>query len=849
MDVLNDNSLLEHIRKCGVTDRGIELINKIRKGDPVRRVSSGGLNNVTRFASKKMNRVIQAESDLEYAFIVSFEMSELCIEYYDQPSEFEVILPDGAKKKFIPDLLSIERTGVVFYEFRLFVRMMNLVKKTPNLYSFDNKEKVFRSLPYEGLLGNYGFKYVIKTEKSFSNELAFNNSYIYRYFSDVKESRSGIFNEVLSLFGKGRVLSLSQIFELHSDVTVNDILYMIAHSLLYFDMYNIYLTDTESICITNDRELFFSVQKRFSLNRFLRDNDLSIGSVFHVDSYSYCIYFVSDDSFYGADRLNNKRFFRKNEIYQMIKSGELKVTSGVEDGLDPINSQSEKEINILKKYKSCIEYLESGVKYKNVCEIHNVSERTLRRKKNDFDEARKKYGVGIFGILRKIRKRGNRRSRYKEEEEIAIHKIIEDLYRACVGRSVTGVHETMKHNFPDIKISNETLRRWIRKGDHYYDSLRREGRKKSLSKMPFVGSSEYSNPRHGCRAFDKCHLDHTQLEIEIVMNGNKSARPWVSVIIDAYTKAVVAFFVSFWSPNAYTCMQVLRNMVARHHRLPSTLIVDGGKEFQSESFQSLCALYSVNITYRNCNPRKGCIVERFFLSVQTRLIHQMAGNTKWMKDPRSQTKAVNPKTHAIHRLSNIHGFFEKYCFEVYNNEVHSSTEEEPNESESRSFAAHGDVNYLDSKARRAFFYDAMIPVDCGGFRIVSEKGIKDSNAYYWNDEFKKIETKGLKVAVRKDCFKDGVVFCLLNGEWIECVGQKNTGNNKDSPEYDYFLGRKPNFGNTKGMNDENKYATISELMGEILMTEESLLGSRENNNHSKSVRRPGLRKPKRDVVK
>lgn len=75
-------------------------------------------------------------------------------------------------------------------------------------------------------------------------------------------------------------------------------------------------------------------------------------------------------------------------------------------------------------------------------------------------------------------------------------------------------------------------------------------------------------------------IDHTQLDIELISErtGKPLGRPWLSFAIDAYSRWVVAIYLTYDPPSYHTVMMVVRDMVRRFARLPEcgAMRWDGG---------------------------------------------------------------------------------------------------------------------------------------------------------------------------------------------------------------------------------------------------------------------------------
>ena len=57
-----------------------------------------------------------------------------------------------------------------------------------------------------------------------------------------------------------------------------------------------------------------------------------------------------------------------------------------------------------------------------------------------------------------------------------------------------------------------------------------------------------------------CHIDHTQLDIELVCSrtGRTLGRPWATLLIDATSRRILAIYLTFDEPSYRSCMMVLR---------------------------------------------------------------------------------------------------------------------------------------------------------------------------------------------------------------------------------------------------------------------------------------------------
>ncbi|MDJ0577424.1 MAG: hypothetical protein QNJ65_19970 [Xenococcaceae cyanobacterium MO_234.B1] len=195
----------------------------------------------------------------------------------------------------------------------------------------------------------------------------------------------------------------------------------------------------------------------------------------------------------------------------------------------------------------------------------------------------------------------------------------------------------------------------------------------AYSNEPFYWELEFTTPRHGNRPWAICHLDHTQLDIELVSSKTQAVlgRPWATFLSDAYSRRILALYLTFDPPSYRSCMMVMRDCVRRHGRFPQCLVVDGGKEFSSVYFERLLAMYECTSKTRpGGKPRFGSVCERLFGTANTMFIHNLAGNTQITKNPRSVTTAVNPRRHAVWTLGSLYEHLCNWVYEFYDHQEH-----------------------------------------------------------------------------------------------------------------------------------------------------------------------------------
>jgi transposase InsO family protein len=303
---------------------------------------------------------------------------------------------------------------------------------------------------------------------------------------------------------------------------------------------------------------------------------------------------------------------------------------------------------------------------------------------------------------------------------------------------------------------------------------KRQGHRAAYAQEPFYFELELKTPRHGDRPFEICHIDHTELDIELVCShtGQNLGCPWYTILTDAFSRRLLAIFLTFDPPSYRSCMMVLRECVRRHGRFPQSLVVDGGKEFESVYFDTLLARFECTKKTRPpAKARFGSVCERLFGTSNTRLIYNLAGNTQIMKNIRQVTKSVDPKRHAEWTLAELYGCLCQWAYEVYDTISHPALGQSPREAFAAGLARSG------TRPHRAVAYDEefrlwTLPTTARGqARVVPGKGAKINHVFYWAAALRDPEAEGMPVPVRYDPYDAGVAYVYVRNRWVQCVSE------------------------------------------------------------------------------
>jgi putative transposase len=154
---------------------------------------------------------------------------------------------------------------------------------------------------------------------------------------------------------------------------------------------------------------------------------------------------------------------------------------------------------------------------------------------------------------------------------------------------------------------------------------------------------------------------------------DRPGKPWLTVILDDYSRAVAGYAVSLSSPSAIQTALALRQAIWRKERpgwsvcgIPGILYTDHGCDFTSRHIEQVAADLKFQLIFSTVGqPRGRGKIERFFKSVSQVLLPRLPGY------------APSGKSAATLTLAALSKEIENYFVQEYNLTPHSATAEAP----------------------------------------------------------------------------------------------------------------------------------------------------------------------------
>ena len=713
--MLSSEALESWCKGVGVLPHARALIDQIRRSDPARRVGGGRSNVSGRYPSRKMGVTIQFESHrVELAGIYEMEHDAEVLEFYDQPIQIKLNYQTPGGKPLgvlhTPDFFVIRKITAGWEEWKTEEDLLRLAEQSPNRYcSTENGQ--WRCPPGEACAKEFGFYYRIRSSREINWVYQRNIQFLEDYLRSDLPIRPESHERVRALVSARSAIGLSDLFQETVGIVSRDELFaMIAVGPLEVDLSSAPLTEPNRVRVL-----------------------LNLSQAAISSPASTCAAAAS-------------------AVALLPQMGPAEI------------AEANRRLKLIRAYRAREPLADT------------VPARTVRHWLQRYRQAEALHGDGYLGLLPRFHDCGNRNSKLPEKTRALMSEIIGTDYettkqkrkfhsygmliRACESEGIAA---------PSYKTFSAAINRRLQ-ADLVFE---RRGRRAAYQLAAPYLELHLTTPRHGDRPFHICHADHTELDVEIVCSstGRNLGRPWWTILTDAFSRRLLAFFLSFDPPSYRSCMMLLRECVRRHGRLPQILVVDGGKEFDSVYFETLLARYECTKKTRPpAKPRFGSICERLF-GTSTQLIYSLAGNTQITRNVRQVTTSVDPKNHAVWTLEFLYGRLCEWAYELYDTTMHPALGQSP-----RDCFTLG-LQHSGNRPHRQLQYDdefrmMTLPTTAKGTALVHcGKGVKINHLHYWSTVFRDPAIEGTRVPVRYDPYDAGTAYAYVGYRWVSCYSE------------------------------------------------------------------------------
>lgn len=782
-----------------LTQAARTVVEQIRQAEPSRRVQGHRKNVSGNYPSRKMGLTIQFESHRnELARIYELEHDPDVLEYYDQPPAIELTYPAKSghrnRHQYTPDFFVIRTHDAGWEECKTEADLVKLSQSSPHRYqkSVDGK---WHCPPGEAYAAPFGFWFKVCCDADINWVFQQNIIWLEDYFGSPSIVPASPLAQSLLTTVKLQVgITLAELFQQYEHVSRDDIYALIATGQLYVDLSIARLAEPEQVRVFLNREVAGAYQQVISVApNSLCDNHplaITIGMELLWDSQTWTVA-NSGMTATGLLHTSGKLIELPNPVLEtLLKEGKITSAQDADSSschptIQAVLAHAKPEdiVAANRRYTILLPYLSD--------DPPSLPSSTIRRWRDHYRKAETLYGSGYVGLLPRHGMKGNYSAKMDEGVRELMLQFIEDHYETPTQRGKWRVYQAFvtacKGQEPPLTPpSHVTFFQAIKQRSGVVQTQRREGQRAAIQKEPFYWELKLTTPRHGSRPFEIVHIDHTQLDIELVSSlqslepahlsldeidlQHPLGRPWATFMVDAYSRRLLAVYLTFDAPSYRSCMMVIRICVQRFQRLPQMIVVDNGAEFHSHYFEQLLAYYICTKKHRPpAHARFGSVLERLFGTANTQLIHELQGNTQITRQVRQVTKAVNPRTLAVWTLPDLYTVLCQWAYEIYDQREHPALGQSPR------FAFETGLVMSGSRCQRHVAYDEIFQMltlpapERGKRKVQPGRGVKIHNIYYWSNAFREPVVEQSMVEVRYDPFDISQAYALVQGQWVKCL--------------------------------------------------------------------------------
>jgi putative transposase len=762
--------------KLGTPDKGRQLIQNARIQAPVAPPTVQGGSVATILSSKKMGREIRTETrHIEFPAAVTKEHADDVIEYYERPCELKLPLVDEStgeirNVRINPNFLTIREDGFTLEEWKSEAKLARLAEKYPWFYS-KGSDGQWYAPQIEKQLAELGIRYRVFSDASIPRRRVDNLLYLADYLHLAEPCPDDVLTRLHNALQEHGSLTFMELLGAPHEFDADFLNRAIAGNRVATDLDSQSLGDKRTFRLYRDEALrdFMLADThsgslpgvdRFALN-------IANGAKFVFEGNELTIVMVAGDSIVCNGQDGTTITLTRDWLESAHEKGQVKCPQHDQQSSQDLSRYSKEDFQTALRRQALLE-AES--------EPTNVSGRTLRRWKARQEIALANGSNEVLALVPDSGSRGNRKPRLSTRQVELMDEVIDEQWVNSNAINYKACHRMLLVAFSEegeVPPSYPTLIARIKARETNRDVRTRYGKRIAYQQSTFIDVLHHDSPVHGSRPFQYVHIDHTQLDIEVISSrtGKPLGRPWLSLAVDAWSRRIVAFYLTFDSPSYTSVMMTVRDMVRRFNRLPEFIVVDNGSDFLSAAFESFLRAMGTHLRFRpSGQPRHGAVLERMFGRLNTEYIHNLAGNTKATKNVRMVTGSHLPQKLAEWTIGALYAGIQHWACEFYDQNIHPALDESPREAFGRGMRESGKRPQTHIQFNRDFLIATCPPVDRTGTRQVHrQRGVKVDQRFYWNAAFDSAQLDGESVAVRYDPWDASSVYVRVKDAWVRAV--------------------------------------------------------------------------------
>ncbi|WP_455828514.1 Mu transposase C-terminal domain-containing protein [Pseudomonas capeferrum] len=464
------------------------------------------------------------------------------------------------------------------------------------------------------------------------------------------------------------------------------------------------------------------------------------------------------------DSTNAVKMVAKSSIERIVKKE-------IGDPIDrDANSYAPEELLVFaERYDAINKMRNSELSAAEVSAILNLSKSYIFRLARQYDED---LGPLSMALRRRGRKAGT--TRLDEEMEIIISEAADKIYgskAASYSKVWVEVDVTCKEKGLESPCKDTVARRVKMLFSEKERAKIKDGADAASQKFSArPGKKKVSHPLQWVQ------MDHTLVDVILLDDDriNVIGRPWLTVLIDVYTRVILGYYLSLHVPSAVSVACALSHAILPKadfakslglntedylfYGKPEVLHMDNAAEFTSPKFKAGCASFGVETEYRPYGRKHyGGHVERLIGTLMTTKVHYLKGTTMSNAVAR---RGIDSAKSATMTFSDFTRWFAREVV-VYHSTVHSQLRVSPRQKWIDHYAPNGGIPFPPKVAQPEKLKLYFMPEEV---RKVNPEGIKLHGEVYW-DPILSPYVGTHNAVVKYDPFNMDAVWVKLGGEF------------------------------------------------------------------------------------
>ncbi|WP_325437447.1 DDE-type integrase/transposase/recombinase [Pseudomonas nitroreducens] len=433
---------------------------------------------------------------------------------------------------------------------------------------------------------------------------------------------------------------------------------------------------------------------------------------------------------------------------------------------------SDERVREQSRYSTAIEYKKGNISFEQALQILGIRKSAFYNLLAKVSEE-----VGFASVIKKARGRKPGVHAITDEVDKLIEGCIKKYYK---GKAATyaRVHkrvdvECKRRGLPSPCLS--TIANRIKKLTPREALRMTHGAKGAADKLDLKPGRKIVS-----RPLEYVQMDHTKVDVLVVdeNDGSVLGRPWLTVLVDLYSRVILGYYLSMHSPNSSSVAAALtmaclpkrefmehfqaRDVIYPFYGKPETLGMDNAAEFTSSNFFQACEENNIKPENRVIGKKHyGGHVERLIGTMMNKYVHFLPGTTFSNTLERGDYDSEGKSVMTFRRLQQWFAM----QVEDYHNERHSGLK--------RQRPANVWLDYFKDELGEPTFPPVI--VDKFRFRAsfmlsdtrsISSKGIQLFNQFYSSPGIRLYV--GMKdVKIKYDPYGVKKIWAVINGEYIE----------------------------------------------------------------------------------